>query len=318
MSRKASVLEHLTNSKAPLSGQVIADELKITRAAVWKTIETLRKEGYLIEGVPNQGYRLQINDTQINPQTLKELLPSYEIEVLDQVDSTNSEMKRRSPKGKSILVSHTQKSGRGRLGRSFFSPRGGLYFTIALPLDMAIDSALLITSAAAVATSEALATIAHVEPSIKWVNDLFLGDTKICGILTEGIISMERRVMATVIVGIGINLHLDIKTLPAELQGIAGSVFDPLKPLPIDPHLLIADIIARFDHLVFTLPDTTFLETYRTRSNLIGKEVRVYEGEHSYVARVEGIDEQAHLLITDSEGFNRTLLSGEVSIRLEG
>jgi len=306
------------NSHAPLSGQVIADELQITRSAVWKAIETLRKDGYLIEGVPNQGYRLTTNDTQINPQTLKELLPSYEIEVLDQVDSTNSEMKRRSPKSKSILVSHTQKSGRGRLGRSFFSPRGGLYFTVALPLDMAIDSALLITSAAAVATSEGLATIAHVEPSIKWVNDLFVGNKKISGILTEGIISMERRVMATVIVGIGINLHLDVTLLPAELQEIVGSLFDPSKPLPIDPHLLIADIITRFERLVLALPDSAFLEIYRRRSNLIGKEVRVYEGEHSYIAKVEGIDEQAHLLITDGEGITRSLSSGEVSIRLEG
>ncbi|NLZ76861.1 MAG: biotin--[acetyl-CoA-carboxylase] ligase, partial [Spirochaetales bacterium] len=228
------------------------------------------------------------------------------------------ELKRRTPKVKTLLYANTQSGGRGRLGRSFFSPRGGVYFSLALPLDLDIDSALLITSIAAVATAEALSEIAHVETSIKWVNDLYLGDKKLCGILTEGVISMETKTLATAIIGIGINLHLPIDRFPADLQTIATSAFDGAGPLPIDPNLLVQGIVSDIERWIEDLPDRSFLEIYRRRSNLVGKAVRVHEGARSHPARVLGIDDDARLVIADEAGRTRSLSSGEVSIRLEG
>ena len=318
MSRKTEVLARLQQALNPLSGERIASDLSISRAAVWKAIEGLRKDGYLIEGVPNQGYRLSSVQPLLNQSKLFSLLPSYRIEGVDMIDSTNSELKRRNPRVKTLLFANTQSGGRGRLGRSFFSPRGGVYFSLALPLNVSIDSALLVTSIAAVATAEALSEIAHVETSIKWVNDLYLGDKKLCGILTEGIISMETKTLATVIIGIGINLHLPINQFPAELQAIATSAFDGGRPLSIDPNRLVQGIVTNIERLIEDLPDRSFLEIYRRRSNLIGKTVQVHEGVHSHPARVLGIDDDAHLLIADETGRTRSLSSGEVSIRLEG
>ena len=318
MSRKSEVLVRLQQALEPISGEEIASDLSISRAGVWKAIEALRKDGYLIEGVPNQGYRLSSVQPLLDRSKLSSLLPSYRIEGVDAIDSTNSELKRRNLKTKTLLFANTQSGGRGRLGRSFFSPRGGLYFSLALPLQLNIDSALLITSVAAVAVSEALSEIAGIETSIKWVNDLYMGDKKLCGILTEGIISMETKTLATAIIGIGINLHLPIDRFPSDLQTIVASAFDSERPLPIDPHLLVCRIAADIEKRIEAFPDRSFLEIYRKRSNLIGKAVRVHQGSCSYQAQVLGIDDDAHLLIVDETGKTHSLSSGEVSIRLEG
>ena len=318
MSSKDEVLSRLQESQSPLSGEKIALDLSISRAAVWKAIEVLRDEGYLIEGVTNLGYRLISHQPLLNQAKLETIFPSYKVEVLDTVDSTNTELKRRSPKVKTLLVAHSQSGGRGRLGRGFFSPRGGIYLSLALPLNLPIDSALLVTSAAAVSTSEAISEVCSLEPSIKWVNDLFLGEKKVCGILTEGVISMENRTLATVIIGIGINLHVPIDQFPLELQDIVTSLFDTTDSLPIDPHTLVQRIISNLEVFIERLPDRSFLEAYRKRSNVIGKRIIVHEGKVTYPGFVVGIDDDAHLIINDEEGKSRVLSSGEVGVRLEG
>ena len=231
------------------------------------------------------------------------------VQVFDEIDSTNTQAKRMVQngfRGDALLVAHTQTAGRGRMGRSFYSPLAtGAYFSILHPLTTPLCDAVAITSAASVAVMRAIKSLTGVQTQIKWVNDLYYNEKKVCGILTEAVSTGES---THIIVGIGINL--DTAEFPTELTEIAGSL-----GTQVDVNVLIAQI---YSEITFYLQDPTareWLADYRAHSCVIGRRIAWTEGETTHIGIAESIDEDGALLIKDEQNEHIRLHTGEISLR---
>ena len=211
------------------------------------------------------------------------------------------------------MIADSQSGGRGRQGRSFYSPdHSGVYLTMILRPDCAPDQAGLLTSLAAVATARAVEKTANVKADIKWVNDLYISGRKICGILCEAGLGMEAGKLEYAVAGIGVNTAR--MQFPPELQEIATSIGNECGESP-DRNRLIAEILNETEALLGDLETGHFLEESRRRSNVIGRTVTVIEGEKRYPAKAVDIDDQGRLVIETAEGQTR-LNYGEVSLKL--
>ena len=241
-----------------------------------------------------------------------------ELEIHGRLDSTNNRAKELAAAGAPhglTVIADSQSGGRGRLGRSFFSPEHtGVYLTCILRPDCAPERANLLTSMAAVAAARAVEKVSGADVKIKWVNDLYLNGKKICGILTEAGLGAEAGRLEYAVVGIGVNTGRTV--FPEELRETATSVGNETGTAP-DRNRLIAEILNELDALYGTLETGAFLEESRRRSNVIGRTVTVIEGGHRYPARALDIDSQGRLVVETDEG--RTCLNyGEVSLKLAG
>ena len=195
----------------PLSGEAMSRTLGVSRAAVWKAMETLRQEGYEISSAPRRGYWLEKSPDLLSPGELSrpDRRVGRELVCLDQVDSTNNEIKRRAvgevPDGLTVVAGE-QTGGRGRRGRSFVSPPGkGLYLSALLKPDCPLGEVPALTAWSAVAVCDAIEELCGVRPGIKWPNDVILEGRKLCGILTELELEAETAALRYVVVGIGIS-----------------------------------------------------------------------------------------------------------------
>lgn len=323
MTVKEYVLNQLEENRGhPLSGEAVARALSVSRAAVWKAVHALKAEGYHIEAVTNQGYTLCADNDLLSAQGIQPFLNTStgarEIRVYPCVPSTNQEAKRMALDGAaqgSAVLAEEQSAGRGRMGRSFYSPRGsGLYISVILRPRTDASNAVLVTTAAAVAVCRAIETTAGKQPVIKWVNDLYLNEKKICGILTEAVTNFETGVIESVVVGIGINFKGRPEQLPKELRQSAGFLFAEESPAAARNRLAAA-IINQLCALCDTLEARAFLTEYRSRSMIIGERIRFLRSNRWSEATAVDIDENGGLIIEKADGMRETLSSGEVSIR---
>ncbi len=244
----------------------------------------------------------------------------FDITVLPETGSTNDDARASAANGArefTVIASELQRSGRGRMGRSFYSPqRTGLYFSIVLRPKLNAADALFITTSAAVAAAQAIEDICSVEAGIKWVNDVFVGGKKVCGILTESSIDAASGRLDHAVLGIGINILPPEGGFPPELQGIAGCLCPNGDCPPNVRNRLLARVLDLFYEFYRRLPTPAFLPEYRRRSVLIGREVNVFQGNDRFPARVTGIDDRCRLLV-EHDGAILALDSGEVSVRLQ-
>lgn len=303
-----------------VEGAKLARELGVSRNAVWKVMNSLRQDGYEIEAVTNRGYRLVSAPDRLSEAEIRRWLTGpgavRELEIHGLLDSTNNRAKALAAAGAvhgTAVIADSQSGGKGRLGRSFFSPEhSGVYMTVILRPDCTPDKAGLLTSLAAVAAARAVEKVSGVDVKIKWVNDLYLNEKKICGILTEGGLGLEAGRLEYAAVGIGINVNR--MEFPPELREIATSVGNETGTSH-DRNRLIAEILNELDSLYGDLETGVFLEESRRRSNVIGREVTVIEGGKKYPAKALDIDGQGRLIVETEEG--RTCLNyGEVSLKL--
>ena len=322
MAVKDRVLKELEYNRGKfISGEDLAFSLGVSRNSVWKAVKNLQDQGHEIIGVPNKGYSLNEISDVISAQGIEKYLASQEglfhIEVHKQVTSTNDFLKNLKASEGRVIVAQEQTGGKGRLGRSFYSPEGtGIYFSLLLTPTIPIDEATAVTAAAAVAVAEAMEKLAGKEVQIKWVNDIYINGKKVCGILTEGVFDMENRRLGQVILGIGINLMEPLEGFPSELIPSAGGVFKDGEAPKDSKNLLIAEVLLRFWPYYKNLQDKNFLTGYRQRSMVTGKEILILRGKETpRKAKALDIDENFHLIVEREDGEIEHLSSGEVSIR---
>lgn len=326
MTIKDSVLHTLTECKGNFySGEELSHRLKVSRTAIWKAINTLRQEGYPIEAVTNKGYMLMQDNWLITEESLRLCLPAKyrknPIHIYDTLDSTNIRASQltlaNAPHG-TIVIARQQSSGRGRLGRSFFSPREGIYLSLIIKPSFDLSKAVLVTSAAAVAVAESVESVCGIPAGIKWVNDVYVDGKKICGILTEGITGLETGQIESLVIGIGINTTLH--GFPPELLDTVGAVEGNYSK-----SALAGSVISRTLDLAETIEERSFIDAYRRKSLVIGKTVTVYKGVYqvnptdeipSRTADVLDIDNNGGLVVRYHDGTQETLTSGEISVRL--
>lgn len=308
-----------------ISGEILAEKLGISRAAVSKIIKEMKDDGIEIESTTNKGYKLLSGDI-VSSQLIKDFLTDkdYEINIFKDIDSTNLEAKRiltkETSKSKRIIISNSQNLGRGRLGRTFFSPKNsGIYMTVILPTNLSIEKAGFVTIATGVAICRAIEALTDFTPKIKWVNDIFIEDRKIGGILTEATSNFETGLIENLIIGIGINF--DSSQLPEEVSNIADSLFNKKRQNKnkINRNILIASIVNELKILDLINGETThqLIDTYKSYSNILGKNIKVHIGsQESYAAIACDINELGHLIVKRTDNNEISSLSfGEVSIR---
>lgn len=301
-----------------VSGEEIAKTLNVSRSAVWKSINSLRNDGYVINAVENRGYMLSIPVDVISANEIRQLVgkPQY-IDVYKTIASTNETAKQyaQSGKGEGVIIASAQTGGKGRLGRSFFSPSdSGIYMSFLLRPSYPAEKAVSLTTMAAVAVAESIEEIAGVSADIKWVNDVYVGGKKASGILTEAAISMETGTLDYAIVGIGINVYPPKNGFPTDIENIAGFLLPTLKNGT--KNKLIASIINRFFEY-YTSQKTDYVSKYRRRSFVIGKQISVISGDNKRNAIALDVDENCRLKVRYENGELATLSSGEISVRLK-
>ena len=318
MTTKTMILNMLeNNSDGFLSGEKISTDLKISRTAVSKAIQSLRDNGYEIESRKHYGYSLKTRREDIlNKETLEIAFRNSGLAVyfLDTTASTNKDAKLLLSKGGKtpyLVTCSSQTAGRGRLGRSFSSPPGGVYFSLVLD-GKDIASPDLVTVSAAVAIAETMEKLTGIGTSIKWVNDIYIRGKKAVGILTEGIFNMEEAQLDKVVIGCGINLKTLEREFPLEVREIATSFYpDGKSPLTR------SDVIAATAKRIVSIQKEDFISLYRKKCFVIGKDVYVVKGGERTPAYAYSIDDSAHLLVRYPDGREEALSSGEISIRLK-
>ncbi len=321
MTVKEHILKLLENNRGKYySGQDIAEEINVSRAAVWKAVKQLQADGYRIDAVSNKGYCMSDDNDIISADSIKKYLtvPINNIEVYKTVTSTNDLAKQYAldlkPEG-TVIVAREQTAGRGRKGRSFYSPMStGVYISVLLRPELTAEKTLYITTAAAVAVAKAIEKISGKEAKIKWVNDIFVDGKKVCGILTEGAIDFETGKMQYAVLGIGVNIKKPENDFPSEIQNIAGSVFDTTDKEVSS--IIVAEMLNNFMNYYKNLASKPFYEEYKKRMFLIGKQLTVYSGKDSYPAVAIDLDEELSLVVKDENGNIKKLNTGEVSIKI--
>ena len=236
--------------------------------------------------------------------------------ILQQVNSTNTLCKELSHKFKEdlLVVSFSQTAGKGRLGRSFFSPKNsGIYMSFLLHPHLCAENCVKITTAAAVAAAKAIDSISGKNSLIKWVNDIYLEDKKVCGILTEAGFSSNKQELDYAVLGIGVNLYEPENGFPDDIKDKAGSVFEKQKPNIEKIHQFITEFTLRFLEIYNDFPDNSYMEEYRSRSFLNGKKVSFIKDGKEIFGTVDSIDDNAQLIVKTPAGAI-TLLAGEVSV----
>lgn len=245
------------------------------------------------------------NDTYIN------------ITVVECVDSTNKYLKEKAVGGAkegTVVIADTQTGGRGRFTRKFYSPSGcGIYMSILLKPQIPAKDAVLITSAAAVAVAESCEALCGKKAQIKWVNDVYIEEKKVCGILTEGSIKPDGNFDFAVL-GIGINAFSPEGGFDDEIKDIAGAVFN--EKTENLRNRLAAEVIDRFFDYYRDLRKKTFLDKYRERSCVTGEKINVIKNGEKIKAVALGIDNDCRLLVEYDDKTQEYLSSGEISIRL--
>ena len=304
-----------------VSGQELARALAVSRSAVWKAVEQLRAEGYAIESVPRRGYRLRSASDVLSEEGIRRHLVHQELrlQVYRSISSTNTVLKAMAAEGAEAglaLVAGEQSAGRGRLGRSFYSPADtGVYLSLLLRPLLRAEEATRLTACAAVAAAEAIEALSGRETGIKWVNDIFMDGRKVCGILTEGGVDCETGLLHYAVIGIGVNTRVPEGDFPAELRGVAGAAFGG-QSVPELRCRLAAGILDRLADYTQRPSDPALFEAYRSRSLVLGREVDVLSpGREPQAAQVLALQPDYSLLLRLPDGSTQTLRAGEVSLR---
>lgn len=326
MSVKDEVLKMLENNKGDFfSGATLADELGVSRNAVWKAINTLKNSGYKIDAIPNKGYCLMQDSNILSFQSIRKYLNSQykdlDIKVYKSISSTNTVLKEfaaaGAPEG-TVLVAECQTSGRGRFGRNFHSPSDtGIYFSILLRPSMPANESLFLTTSAAVAVAKSIESVSDCKADIKWVNDVYINDKKVCGILTEGSFNVETGKLDYAIVGIGINVCPPKNGFPEDIKDVAGSVFTREEDSVDSRSKLVAEVLNIFMDYYAHFSEKKFYKEYKERSFLLGREIYVVEGDKTTPATALDLDNECHLIVKFQDGTIKELSSGEVSIKIK-
>lgn len=319
------ILRILRDAAGPVSGPDIARRLSISRAAVRKHVRALVADGYRIGSENPAGYRLEAPSTRLLPAEIARHLTTKRIGRIihhfDSIDSTNRhamDLARRGAGEGEVVVAEVQTAGRGRLGRSFFSPEGvSFYGSIILRPDIPPARAPQITLLAGLAVAEAVEKHAGIRPGLKWPNDVRLGPRKVAGILTE--MESEADRVLHVVCGPGINLNVPAAEFPPELRAIATSIL-AATGRSVDRAAFAADLFGSFERLYDEFLSRglgRLREHWDAYSVLNGEWVSVEGAGETLEGRVLGIDEEGALRLEGRQGRLVRAIAGDVTLKKE-
>jgi BirA family biotin operon repressor/biotin-[acetyl-CoA-carboxylase] ligase len=319
---KEKILNLLRTSRASfLSGEELAHKCGISRTMVWKHIQTLEKDGFTIEAVPSQGYRI-LNEPDILrasdiKQGLKTKLMGKELHLLREVASTNTYgmelASKGSPEG-TVVIAETQTAGKGRRGRKWISPKGNLYLSVLLRPEIPFHKAPLITLMGAVAVASALRATCNLAPAIKWPNDIFLSGKKVSGLLTE--MSAEQDRIKHIVLGIGIDVNMELSTLPEDVRAQTTTLASETGHR-VDRTQLLRQLLLSLEewYQVYLKNDAAVLEEWEKFNMTIGNRVMVSGQGATIEGLAHSIDSEGRLLIQLDDGTLKQIAAGDVTLK---
>jgi len=306
-----------------LSGEEISRRLKVTRTAIWKRVKHLRTLGYEIKASTRTGYRLIQSPDLLTPSEVKPLLRTKwmgrTIHHFHSMDSTNSKAYQLALQGAregEIVIAESQKRGRGRLGRKWFSPPlSNLYLSVILRPKIPPHQAPLITLMAAVATADAIKKFSGFQPLIKWPNDILLKNRKVAGLLNEIHSEMDR--IHFVILGIGVNLNMDKRLFAKEIRSLATSLKREMGQ-SISRKAFLQTLLEELEMWYETFLEKgapAVLEAWRERAKIQGRAVRVTCFGEILAGVAMGVDSDGALILETEEGERKRVVAGDVEYR---
>lgn len=307
-----------------LSGEQIAETLAVSRTAVWKAVNALRAAGYSIDAMQNRGYCLDAHTDVLSALGIRRLLNDADAfpipELLPRAVSTNALLRQRAAAGApegTVILANEQTMGRGRMGREFYSPPDtGVYMSLLLrPAHLLPAQAACITTMAAVAACEAIEELSGRQAQIKWVNDVLIDGKKVCGILTEASCTLESGRLDYAVLGIGFNVYPPAGGFPPEIAQSADAILR--NQVDDGKNRLAAAFLNRFMALYRSPEPPCYAQSYRQRSLVIGRPIRVLSPSGARNAYALDVDKNCRLIVRYEDGTIDQLTSAEISIRMD-
>lgn len=318
------LLDILRNhTEEPISGEELAKKLEISRTAVWKQVQVLKKDGYEIDALPKRGYILRKSTDRLLPKEVENVLTTkwlgHSLRYEETTASTNALCKELARKGAQeglVCIAEEQTGGKGRLSRGWYSPKGkGLWFSLLLTPPFLPQEASKCTLLAAVAVVKAVNSYEGVKASIKWPNDILLNGKKLVGILTE--MSAEFGHINYIVVGIGLNVAVKSEDIPEGYKASAISLQDAAKE-KINRAELLNRVLINFEELYEIVKKEGFepiLALWKEYAFTLGQEVKVIAPNETYEGKAIDIDSEGLLIVEKKDGTKVKVLAGDVSIR---
>jgi BirA family biotin operon repressor/biotin-[acetyl-CoA-carboxylase] ligase len=301
---KGQILKNLRQHDGYLSGEMLSERLGVSRVAIWKHVRTLRNDGYSIDASP-AGYRLLSCPDLLLPYEFPDLEGRihYFREIGSTMDAARELAKEGAAEG-TIVIAETQTRGRGRLGREWLSPQGGIYLTLILRPRISPAYAPRINLMVSIAVASTIRELFGLRAELKWPNDVQIGGKKVCGILAE--MSAEMDVVNFVNVGIGTNVNNSM----SRFREVATSLKDELGR-EISRKRFLSALLAEMDERRAILMEPELLHQYRRLSCTLGRDVRMTSLGEEVTGKAIDVDAMGALVLKEKDGSLRTVVVGD-------
>jgi BirA family biotin operon repressor/biotin-[acetyl-CoA-carboxylase] ligase len=303
-----------------ISGEELARKCGISRTMVWKHIKSLEREGFGIEAVPSQGYKITtmpdiLRQSDIKPG-LKTRVMGKAIHLLSEVASTNTLAMELAASGKpegTVVIAEMQTGGKGRLGRKWISPKGNLYLSVVLRPNVPMHKAPLITLMGAVAVASAIRTTCGLAAGIKWPNDILVSGKKVSGLLTE--MSAEQDRIRHIVLGIGVDVNMEMVELPPEVRSLTTTLAAEAGA-KINRTTLLQQLLRDLEswYQKFLTNDADILEAWKQLNMTVGNRVTVSGAGETLAGLAQGVDKEGRLIVRLDDATMRTVAAGDVTI----
>jgi len=303
-----------------ISGEELGRKCGISRTMVWKHIKSLEREGFGIEAVPSQGYRITSTPDILRPEDVRHGLRTKaigrEIHFYQEVASTNTLAMGLATDGAhegTIVIAETQTNGKGRLGRKWISPKGNLYLSVVLRPNIPMHKAPLITLTGAVAVSSAIRTMCGLEAGIKWPNDILISGKKVSGLLTE--MSAEQDRIRHIVLGIGVDVNMETTELPPDVRSLSTTLAAEAGA-KINRTALLQQILRDLErwYQKFLDNDEDVLIEWKMLNMTVGNRITVSGAGVALDGLAQGVDGDGRLLVRLDNGAIRKVAAGDVTI----
>ncbi len=324
MTLRESVLLALKEKSGDwLSGEVLSTSLDLSRTMIWKQIKQLKTEGYVVESSSKKGYRLVscpdiLSADEVCPGLITEVFGQRDYFYYPSIDSTNQQARMLASQGYSegtVVVADMQTDGRGRRGRSWYSPAGqGIYISLILRPRISLKEISRISLIPAVALAETLQEELGLDARIKWPNDILINHKKIAGVLSEAVTDMDG--VEFVVIGMGLNINNSTSDFPDDFRTVPTSILAETKQ-PVSRVKILQSLLAKLEHHYNLLQNGDFsitLTAGKRLSMVIGQQVNLETSRGWVTGQAVDIDENGYLLVHDGAGGVHTVISGEIEV----
>jgi len=311
-----------THNTEYLSGQDLSDVLRISRVAVWKHIKKIQELGYTVESKQKLGYKLTSNSDELFPweitSGLKTKIIGQQSYYFDSIDSTQNQALKMADdpaNNGTVIIAAKQTGGKGRSGRKWISPKGGIWLSIILHPKFDISITTLFPIASALALSNSLEKMLKISPELKWPNDLTIKGKKIAGMLVDA--SLESNRVENLVLGVGINFDVDVKQIEKTLKGSSNfygvaSLSEQKKK--IKPIQLVQSFLVEFEkiyELLNSKQTKKIISEWTKRSSTIGKNVELDTRDGKIKGKAIRIDEDGALVVSNKDKTDR-IIAGDI------